>query len=242
MSEYYKQIKEIILKNYKIVGIGIKAESILYIVLAIISGVMAFVFIGGNKKSDTALVVYFLLSIGSYLGYLWCKKRYRREREKAITTVMEYMDNELIKLLIKEIEDSIRRIKTFATWFIGVTVTFVILFITFFTNYYLKLYDFIVDMGSESQMRVWIIENFSAEKFVETAFHTGGSLLILVIFFLLCFYGMFMAGWIVKKEILLFLYDMQYMIMMEDKKKQMKQTETRNSGDEKGQDWSATVS
>lgn len=242
MSEYYKQIKEIILKNYKIVGIGIKAESILYIVLAIISGVMAFVFIGGNKKSDTALIVYFLLSIGSYLGYLWCKKRYRREREKAITAVMEYMDIEMIKLLIKEIEDSIRRIKTFATWFIGVTVTFVILFITFFTNYYLKLYDFIVDMGSESQMRAWIIENFSAEKFVETAFHTGGSLLILVIFFLLCFYGMFMAGWIVKKEILLFLYDMQYMIMMEDKKKQMKQTETRNSGDEKGQDWSATVS
>ena len=149
MSEYYKQIKEIILKNYKIVGIGIKVESILYIVLAIISGVMAFVLIGENKKSDTALIVYFLLSIGSYLGYLWCKKRYRREREKAITTVMEYMDIEMIKLLIKEIEDSIRRIKTFATWFIGVTVTFVILFITFFTNYYLKLYDFIVDIGND---------------------------------------------------------------------------------------------
>ena len=242
MSEYYKKIREIILKNYKIVGIGIKAESILYIVLAIISGVMAIVLIGGNKKSDTALIVYFLLAIGSYLGHLWCKKRYRREREKAITTVMEYMDIEMIKLLIKEIEDYIKRIKTFATWFIGVTVTFVILFITFFTNYYLKLYDFIVDIGNESQMKAWIIENFSAEKFVETAFHTGGSLLILVIFFLLCFYGMFMAGWIVKKEILLFLYDMQYMILMENTKKQMKQTEARNSENEKGQDWSATVS
>ena len=115
-------------------------------------------------------------------------------------------------------------------------VTFVILFITFFTNYYLKLYDLIVDMGSESQMKVWIIENFSTEKFVETAFHTGGSLLILVIFFLLYFYGMFMAGWIMKKEILLFLYDMQYMILMENRKKQMKQTETRNSENEKGQD------
>lgn len=44
---------------------------------------------------------------------------------------MEYMDIEMIKLLIKEIEDYIKRIKTFATWFIGVTVTFVILFITF---------------------------------------------------------------------------------------------------------------
>ena len=54
MSEYYKHIKEIILKNYKIVGIGIRAESILYIVLAIISAVMAFVLIGGNKKNDTA--------------------------------------------------------------------------------------------------------------------------------------------------------------------------------------------
>lgn len=53
---------------------------------------------------------------------------------------------------------------------------------------------------------------------------------------------MFMAGWIVKKEILLFLYDMRYMILMENKKKQVKQTEARNSEDEKGQDWSATVS
>ena len=132
MSEYYKQIKEIIFKNYKIVGIGIKAESILYIVLAIISGVMTFVLIGGNKKSDTALIVYFLLAIGSYLGHLWCRKRYRREREKAITTVMEYMDIEMIKLLIKEIEDYIKRIKTFATWFIGVIVTFVILLIISF--------------------------------------------------------------------------------------------------------------
>ena len=59
-------------------------------------------------------------------------------------------------------------------------------------------------------------------------------MLILVIFFLLCFYGMFMAGWIVKKEILLFLYDMQYMILMENKKKQMKRTEARNSENEKG--------
>ena len=182
MSEYYKQIREIILKNYKIVGIGIKAESILYIILAIISGMMAFVLIGGNKKSDIALIVYLLLAIGSYLGHLWCKKRYRREREKAIITVMEYMDFEMIKLLIKEIEDYIRRIKTFATWFIGVTVTFVILFITFFTNYYLKLYDFIAGIENESQMKAWIIENFSAEKFVETAFHTGGSLLILVLY------------------------------------------------------------
>lgn len=110
------------------------------------------------------------------------------------------------------------------------------LLITFFTNYYLKLYDFIVDIGNDSQIKEWIIENFSAEKFVETAFHTGGSLLILVIFFLLCFYSMFMAGWVVKKEILLFLYDMQYMILMENRKKQMKQTETRNSENEKGQD------
>ena len=47
---------------------------------------------------------------------------------------------------------------------------------------------------------------------------------------------MFMAGWVVKKEILLFLYDMQYMILMENRKKQMKQTETRNSENEKGQD------
>lgn len=155
---------------------------------------------------------------------------------------MEYMDIEMIKLLIKEIEDYIKRIKTFATWFIGVIVTFVILLITFFTNYYLKLYDFIVDIGNNSQIKAWIIENFSAEKFVETAFHTGGSLLIFVIFSLLCFYGIFMASWIVKKEILLFLYDMQYMILMENKKKQMKQTEARNLENEKGQDWSATIS
>lgn len=232
MSEYYKQVKEIILKNYKIVGIGIKAESIIYIVLAIISGAMGLILVGGNGKSDTAIMVYFLLGIGSYLGHVWCKRRYRRERENAIIAVMKYLDIEIIKLLIKEIEDYIRRIKTFATWFIGVTVTFVILFITFFTNYYLKLYDFIVDMGSESQMRAWIIENFSAEKFVDTAFQTGGSLLILVIFFLLCFYGVFMAGWIVKKEILLFLYDMQYMILRGNKKKQMKQTEAINAEDE----------
>lgn len=233
MSEYYKQIREIILKNYKIVGIGIKVESILYIVLAIISGMMAFVHIGGNKKSDTALIVYFLLAIGSYLGHLWCKKRYRRERDQAMIAVGQYLDFELIKLLIKEIEDYIRRMKTFATWFIGVTVTFVILFITFFTNYYWKLYDFVVELGNESQMKAWVIENFSAETFVEMALQTGGSLLILVMFFLFCFYGIFMASWIVKSEILLFLYDMRYKILVQNKQNQMKQDTDQKSDSEK---------
>lgn len=45
-----------------------------------------------------------------------------------------------------------------------------------------------------------------------------------------------------KKEILLFLYDVQYTILMDNKKKLMKQTETRNPESEKGQDWSATIS
>lgn len=67
-------------------------------------------------------------------------------------------------------------------------------------------------------------------------------MLIFVIFSLLCFYGIFMASWIVKKEILLFLYDVQYTILMDNKKKLMKQTETRNPENEKGQDWSATIS
>ena len=54
---------------------------------------------------------------------------------------MEYMDIEMIKLLIKEIEDYIKRVKTFATWFIGVTVTFAILFIAFIIQIHYRKFD-----------------------------------------------------------------------------------------------------
>ncbi len=224
MSEYYKQIREIILNldGYKKLGIGIKFESFLYLCVVISSLWIAVPLLTGKEKSSVAFMICIGLCIGSFLAYFWCKRKYRHDRKRAIATIIEDLniDIEIINLLIKEIEDYIKRVQTFGTWFIGVTATFIILFITFFTNYFFKLVDAIIDLGNDAELKMQAIEEVSNGNFVEQLFEIGGSLIIVVILFLLCFYSIFNAITFGKRVILYFLCDIRYQLLMSEEQKE----------------------
>lgn len=226
MSEYYKQIREIIFREYKYWGIGIKLERLLYTLGAISSFSIAIVFITSSSRPGIMMLLSVLIACVSLFGSIWCKRKYRLDRKEAIISVIEKLDIniEIVNLVIKELEEYIKRVQVFATWFIGVTVTFIILFITLFTNYYFKCLDALINMGSDNQIKEWVSNEFSNATFVDSVLGMGGYLFIMVIVFVLFFYSIFSAIILVKKEILYFLHDTRYRLLMnEDQRKKLEE-------------------
>lgn len=222
MSEYYKQIREIIFREYKYWGIGIKAEKLLYTWGAISSFFIAIILITNSKRTGIALKLYLIIGCISLLGSIWCKSKYRSARRKAIISVIDKLDLdiEIVSLVSKELEEYIKRVQVFATWFIGVTVTFIILFITLFANYCFKCFDALIKLGNDEQIKEWVSKEFVNATFVESALGIGGYLFIIVIVFVLFFYSIFSIIILVKKEVLYFLYDIRYRLLMKEEQKE----------------------
>lgn len=222
MSEYYKQMREIICGEYKYLGISIKFERGIYTVLAVISFVMAIILIVSNKKTGIVLLIYLVLACVSSLGSLWSKRKYRLDRKNAISNIIDKMniDEGITNLLIKEIEGYIKQMQVFATWFIGITVTFVILFITIFTDYFFKYIDTLINLENNDQVTEWIVGNLDIDTYIFTIIKLGGDLIIIVILFILLFYNIFNVIIYAKKEILYFLHDVRYQLLMTDTQKQ----------------------
>lgn len=226
MSEYYKQIREIIFREYKYCGIGIKLERLFYTLGSISSFWGVIVLITSSSRPGIMLLWPVLIAGVSLLSSVWCKRKYRLNRKKAIIFVIEKLDIniEIINLVIKELEEYIKRVQVFATWFIGVTVTFIVLFITLFANYYFKCLDTLIKIGSDNQIEEWLSNEFSNAEFLGTVLSIGGYLFIMVIVFVLFFYSIFNVIILVKKEILYFLYDTRYRLLMnEDQRKKLEE-------------------
>lgn len=228
MSEYYKQIREIIFREYKYYGIGIKLERLLYTLGAISSFGVAIDLITSSSRPDTILMLTVLIAGVFFLSSVWCKRKYRLNRKKAIISVIEKLDIniEIINLVIKELEEYIKRMQVFATWFIGVTVTFIVLFITLFANYYFKCLDSLIQMGSDNQIKDWVSKEFFNAEFLDSVLAMGGYLFIMIIVFVLFFYNIFCTIVLAKKEILYFLHDTRYRLLMNENQRKKLEEET----------------
>lgn len=62
-------------------------------------------------------------------------------------------------MLIKEINEYIKKVQTISTWIIGITVTFLVLFITVSANYIQKIIDIIVKLFSDEELKDFVLDS-----------------------------------------------------------------------------------
>lgn len=62
-------------------------------------------------------------------------------------------------MLIKEINEYIKKVQTISTWIIGITVTFLVLFITVSANYIQKIIDIIVKLFSDEELKNFVLDS-----------------------------------------------------------------------------------
>ncbi|WP_430611223.1 hypothetical protein IGL01_002282 [Enterococcus sp. DIV0340] len=131
----------------------------------------------------------------------------------------ETLEENTLNYLIREVEQSVKNIKRFAEWCVGVLVTLVVLVTTLLLNIYSKLADFILK-GIEDKE----IKTFSAEaiKQINEQGYDPFSELINLFFQLLFLFGSFILfGYfifslfsIAKRQVLVTLYDIRYALLL----------------------------
>lgn len=89
------------------------------------------------------------------------KKQYYNKRKEAVDFIINRLniDENIINMLIKEINEYIKKVQTISTWIIGITVTFLVLFITVSANYIQKIIDIIVKLFSDEELKNFVLDS-----------------------------------------------------------------------------------
>ena len=214
MSQYYKQIRKIILKRFKYLGIIEKVSVSLYTLFAalLLFSVFSIIFSSNQKITFRVfcfilfVIVIFLIILGFLCSH---KKNYYTERTDTINYIADILDNDkkLVDMLIQEITRYIKKVHTFSTWIIGISITFLVLFITIFAN------DF----------------NALGVKSLTIIFEIIILLLIIVSSTTVLCYCLLGLITFDKKQILTILYDVQYQLYMTEKQKNNLTKEVQNA-------------
>lgn len=223
MSEYYKQIRRIVLEQFKYFGIFERLQLCSYGGLAAISLFMIISLVLGIKYSYTEMGNFYLFIFFAAIGiFFWKvaylnKKQYYNKRKEAVDFIINRLniDENIINMLIKEINEYIKKVQTISTWIIGITVTFLVLFITVSANYIQKIIDIIVKLFSDEELKNFVLDsNIFKEENIFAMLQMIFILLIIVISSIVLCYCAFGIVAFDKKQMLYFLYDVRYQLYM----------------------------
>lgn len=223
MSEYYKQIRRIVLKQFKHFGVFERIQLCSYGVLAVISLFMIILLVLGINYSYTEMGNFYLFIFLAAMGiFFWKvaylnKKQYYNKRKEAVDFIINGLniDEDIINMLIKEINEYIKKVQTISTWIIGITVTFLVLFITISANYIQKIIDIIVKLFSDEELKNFVLDsNIFKQENIFTMLQMILILLIIVISSIVLCYCAFGIVAFDKKQMLYFLYDVRYQLCM----------------------------
>lgn len=118
-------------------------------------------------------------------------------------------------MLIEETNEYIKKVQTISTWLIGITVTFLVLFITVSANYIQKIIDIIVKLFSDEKLKTFVRgSNVFNEENIFAVLQLIFIFLIIVISSILLCYCAFGLIAFDKKQMLYFLYDVRYQLYM----------------------------
>ena len=216
MSETYKIVRNEIGALFKDFGIPMIISKWAYTILAIWGMIVGVI---GAKNEDMTRKDYvvFIIAIIAITVYLAKKnsKKYQKEKLAAIALFKEksFVQINLIQRLIEEIERYIKEMKTFITWMIGIGVTFAVLYITLIFEPIGKMVDTILQEASQEEVmeayKVIGVNNF------DLIIGTGMVIILFALFITIALYMIFSCLVYVKKQVLLFLYDVQYELTLE---------------------------
>ncbi|EPI38715.1 hypothetical protein [Enterococcus faecalis] len=225
MSSYYHIVKKEILKKKKFLGIDLKFFYYLVCLVGIIA-IWSFFSLSNtysavSGENDIEGLIYIGLAGGCYLILRFLNNHMVSSNWFSACDLVnnETLEENTLNYLIREVEQSVKNIKRFAEWCVGVLVTLVVLVTTLLLNIYSKLADFILK-GIEDKE----IKTFSAEaiKQINEQGYDPFSELINLFFQLLFLFGSFILfGYfifslfsIAKRQVLVTLYDIRYALLL----------------------------
>lgn len=229
MSEFYKRKRNQILKDYKYLGIGKRIIFLVFRSLVVIS-LIEFIHIwldmmerGDIGGSLSEIGICLVSVIICYIISNIYKKEDHEIKENAINEFMKGQDINIsvVQKLIAEIEEYNKKVKVFASWISGLAATFLVLLITVVTNYVYKIFDMLASVSPatefleefEREMNGEFMRKFMEGKFWAETVKTSLVILLLLCIVILIIYSVFSIFTFVKKQILIFLYDVQYKML-----------------------------
>lgn len=224
MSEFYKKKRNLIIKNYKYLGVKERVSFYICRSFMIILAVVLCYYVDllnnleNNKEAGLTIII-----LGGCIFVLYCvsksdNKKHHEDKMEAVFQFAEESDIniEIVNGLIGEIEKYIKRTKTFASWITGLSATFIILLATLTTNYFIKVFDVYLKVIPTDEL-LRLIENIGQSGQVNESvmgfLNIGSMLLFSFLIVILIIYNFFAIFTFVKEQILVFLFDVRYEIL-----------------------------
>lgn len=226
MSEFYKQIRNDIIKNYKYLGMKDKISFYSYRLLMILMIILLVLFFPALLVSIKSWLLVFIvipIILVLHIISIYDNKKYQENKRRAITDFIKQKNVtiEVTEILISEIENSVKKSKTFASWIAGLSASCIILLATLCSNYFMKIIDVCVQIIPENElinMINGIDYNSIIIDYVETFLLIGILLLTNFIGIIIIIYNVFSIITFIKKQILLFLFDVRYELLIREEK------------------------
>lgn len=192
-----------------------RASAVMLLIMAICSLVDIEKQKDTSEKCGTMIIALF----GAIIYYFICKfeeKEHRKIRMSAVEKFIEEPDINIsvVQKLIEEIEKYNKKVKVFASWIAGLAATFLILLITVFTNYIYKVLDILAEIIPENELLEGFEREFMDNRFFVQMVENSLGILLLLCMVILIIYFTFSIFTFVKEQILIFLYDVQYKMLL----------------------------
>lgn len=223
MSEFYKKKRDQIIMDYKYLGMKEQISFWLFRFSTVVLIIMLFWYLYSlmnQRDTSGGLITLGVITFMTLTCYLLSKDEKRKHQDNKLNSVHKFINEpdvtiDVIQKLIDEIERYNKKVKTFASWITGLTATFVVLIVTLTTNYFLKIFDICFKIIPEDELTK-IIESASQTNSTELfsgIFESACVMLFIFCTVILIIYFMFSILTFIKEQILIFLYDAQYVIL-----------------------------
>ncbi len=222
MSEYYRIVRGLILEEYKYFGIAMRIECIFSIISIVCSFLMILLLILGNSIINYTSIFFLLVLIVHYCREFFLKKRIHWEkRQKAIETVINTLDlnEKIVDVMLVEIKEYIKKVRSNITWFIGIIVSIFILFATIGSNIFQKVLDVFIEIHDKEELKKIFYDFNNIETYYTIIMVLINGMLFSIIVFTIFYYILGLCV-LEKKSVLYFLYDVKYQLNMSKEQKE----------------------
>lgn len=224
MSEFYKRKRNLIIKNYKYLGLKEKVSFYLYRSFMIFMVFALCGYLSQWEKSENSkvgglgiLLLVFVIIVCFFVSKSDSKKQ-QEDKMNAVSLFVKEPDIniETIEVLEGEIKRYNNKMKTFATWIAGLSATFIILLATITTNSFMKIFDvYLKEVPTDklSKMLDGVNQSGYMNDTILSYLNLGLVLFFIFLIVILIIYNVFGMFTFIKEQILIFLFDVRYELL-----------------------------
>ncbi|TKN14837.1 hypothetical protein DVW83_13365 [Enterococcus sp. VV15] len=217
MSSYYFIVKKEILNKKQFLGLDSKFS---YYFLCVVEVLFICSFISSVNSSSTInndkeAYAYLALMFICYTGMKLLNRSIVSSNWESAYKLRDKITDKNLDNLIQEVEQSIRNIKRFTEWGIGVLVTLIVLISTLTLNILLKDIDIFLKVIDNTILKEFFKEDI--KQFEGYSYDLSSDMMNLFFDFFLLFSSFVFLGYLifssfslVKKQVLITLYDIRY--------------------------------